>query len=156
MQYPSFKEACIAYSLLKNGNEWHQCLEKVRDMQTCVQLCHLFITIIRDCTSANPRALWNTFWPFICDNIRHMLQTYANISGLSNAQIQDYGLYLIDKLLAQTGRRLQQWAGPAGSPQVVDNWGGILGNALILEQQQYNLVEQARLAEECRANLDLD
>jgi hypothetical protein len=39
---------------------------------------------------------------------------------------------------------------------VVDNWGGILGNALILEQQQYNPVKQARLAEECRGNLNLD
>jgi hypothetical protein len=39
---------------------------------------------------------------------------------------------------------------------VVDNWGGILGNALILEQQQYNPVEQARLAEEYRANLNTD
>jgi hypothetical protein len=85
-----------------------------------------------------------------------MLQTYANIPEPSDAQIQNCGLYLIDKLLAQTGRRLQQWAGPAGLPQVVDNWGSILGNALILEQQQYNPVEQARLAEECRANLNPD
>jgi hypothetical protein len=26
-------------------------------MQTGAQLCHLFVTIIRDCTSADPRAL---------------------------------------------------------------------------------------------------
>jgi len=39
---------------------------------------------------------------------------------------------------------------------VVDNWGGILGNVLILEQQQYDPVEQAELAEEYRANLNTD
>ena len=160
MQYPSFKEACIAQGLLENDNKWHQCLEEARDMQTGAQLCHLFVTIIRDCTSADPRALWNTlqntFWPSIYDDIRHMLQTHANIPEPSNVQIQDYGLYLIDKLLAQIGRRLQQWAGPAGLPQMVNNQSGILGNALILEQQQYNLVKQARLAEECRGNLNLD
>jgi len=56
-----------------------------------------------------------TFWPSIYDDIRHLLQTHANIPKPSDAQIQDCGLYLIDKLLAQTGKRLQQWAGPAPS-----------------------------------------
>ncbi len=39
---------------------------------------------------------------------------------------------------------------------MVGNWGGILANALILEQQQYDPVEQTRLAEECRGNLNTD
>jgi hypothetical protein len=106
IQYPSFKEACIAQGLLEDDNEWHQCLEEARDMQTGAQLCHLFVTIIRDCIPADPRALWNTFWPSICDDIRHLLQTHANIPEPSDAQIQVCGLYLINKLLAQTGKRL--------------------------------------------------
>jgi len=56
-------------------------------MQTGAQLHHLFVTIIRDCAPADPRALWNTFWPSICDDIRHLLQTYANIPEPSDAQI---------------------------------------------------------------------
>ena len=90
-------------------------------MQTGAQLRHLFVTIIRDCTPTDPRALWNTFWPSICDDIRHLLQTHANMPEPSDEEIQDCGLYLIDKLLVQTGKRLQQWAGPAGLPQVVGN-----------------------------------
>jgi hypothetical protein len=57
VQYPSFKEACLAQGLLEDNNEWHQCLEEARHMQTGAQLHHLFITIIRDCTPADSRAL---------------------------------------------------------------------------------------------------
>ena len=57
-----------------------------------------------------------------------MLQNHANISELSDEQIQDCGLYLIDKLLSQSEKRLQQWL---DMPQVVENWGALLGNAFI-------------------------
>ncbi len=40
--------------------------------------------------------------------------------------------------------------------QVVENWGALLGNAFIQAQHQYNVDEQARLAEECIVNLNLD
>jgi len=149
--YGSFKEACIARGLLEDDQEWHQCLEEARHMQTGRQLHHLFVTIIRDCTPADPRALWDTFWPYICDDIRHMLQNHANIPEPSNEQIQDCGLYLIDKLLAQSRMRLQQWL---DMPQVVENWGALLANAFIQEQHQYDADEQARLAEECIPNLN--
>ena len=78
-QYPSFKEACIAHGLLEDDQEWHQCLEEARHMQSGRQLCHLFVTIIKDCIPSAPRELWDTFWPHICDDIRHMLQNHANI-----------------------------------------------------------------------------
>ena len=152
-QYPSFKEACIACGLLDDDQEWHQCLEEARYMQSERQLCHLFVTIIRDCIPSAPRALWDTFWPYICNDIRHMLQNHANIPEPSNEQIQDCGLYLIDKLLSQSGKRLQQWL---DMPQVDENQGALLENVFIQAQHQYNIDEQARLAEECIANLNLD
>ena len=39
-------------------------------------------------------------------------------------------------------------------PQVVENWGALLENAFIQEQHQYDVDEQARLAEECIPNLN--
>jgi hypothetical protein len=30
--YPTFREACIAYSLIEDDNEWHQCLEGAKHM----------------------------------------------------------------------------------------------------------------------------
>jgi hypothetical protein len=153
VRHPSFREACIARGLLEDDHEWHQCLQEAKDMQTGRQLRHLFVTILRDCTPADPRALWDTFWPHICDDLRHQLQHVANIPDPSEAQIQDYGLYLIDKLLSHTGKRLQEWT---TMPEVVEDWAVILGNHLILEQHQYNLEEQAQLAAQCIASLNPD
>ena len=39
----------------------------------------------------------------------------------SDALIQDYGLYLIDRLLSYTGKRLHDWD---SMPQFVQDWGG--------------------------------
>jgi hypothetical protein len=153
IQYPSFREACIARGLLDDDHEWHQCLGEAKDMQIGRQLRHLFVTILKDCTPANPRELWDTFWSDICDDLRYQLQRHANVADPSEAQVQDYGLYLIDKLLSHSGRRLQDWD---SMPQFVENWGAIFGNPLIMEQHQYNPEEQAQLAAQCLASLNQD
>ena len=57
VHHPSFREACIARGLLEDDREWHQCLDEARHMQIGAQLRHLFVTILRDCTPANPREL---------------------------------------------------------------------------------------------------
>jgi hypothetical protein len=153
VRHSSFREACIARGLLEDDHEWYQCLQEAKDMQTGKQLRHLFVTILRDCTPADPRALWDTFWPHICDDLGHQLLQLANLPDPSEAQIQDYGLYLIDKLLSHTGKRLTEWT---TMPEVVENWALLLGNHLIQEQHQYDPEEQARLATQCIASLNPD
>ena len=74
-------------------------------MQTGHQLCHLFVTILKDCSPADPRALWDSFWQHICDDLKCHVQLLNNNAEPSEAQIQDYGLYLIDQLLAQSGKK---------------------------------------------------
>jgi hypothetical protein len=133
VHHPSFREACIACGLLDDDCEWRQCLNEAKHMQMGEQLHRLFITILRECTPANPRDLWDTFWDDICDDLRHCLQ-HHDIADPTDAQHQDYGLYLIDKLLSQTGKRLHDWD---CMPCIVGNWGQLLGNCLILEQQEY-------------------
>src|SRR6266404_4821023 len=97
-QHTSFREACILRGLLEDDNEWDQCLQEASHMQTGRQLCHLFVTILKDCLPADPRALWDTFWHHICDDLRHQLRVHVfqnRDMDPSEAQIQDYGLYLI-------------------------------------------------------------
>jgi hypothetical protein len=142
--HPSFKAACIARGLLDDDGEWHQCLNEAKDMQMGQQLRHLFVTILRECTPANPRELWDRFWEDICDDLRGCLQRQG-FTEPTDAQHQDYGLFLIDKLLSHHGKRLQDWE---TMPLIEGNWGQVFGNRLMLEQQDYFTPELAGQAAE--------
>src|SRR5258707_10312514 len=153
--HPTFREACIAQGLLEDDNEWHQCLEEAKHMAVSRQMCHLFVTILKDCTPANPRALWDTFWQDICDDLKHHPIFHNRDPEPTEEEIHDYGLYLIDQLLSQSGKRLQDWD---SMPQVIGDWGAALQNLnpLILEQRNYNLLDQADLADQCLDKLNAD
>jgi hypothetical protein len=144
IRHPSFKAACIAHGLLDDDGEWHQCLNEAKDMQMGQQLRHLFVTILRECTPANPRELWDTFWVDICDDLRGCLLRQG-FGEPTDAQRQDFGLYLIDKLLSHHGKRLQDWE---TMPLIEGNWGQVFGNRLMLEQQDYFTPELAGQAAE--------
>jgi hypothetical protein len=156
-RWPSFREACIARGLLEDDNEWHQCLEDAKHMQIGRQMRHLFVTILTDCSPADPRTLWNTFWRDICDDLKHELRTHVFQNNVepTEEQIQDYGLYLIDQLLSKSGKRLHDWD---SMPQIIGNWRDILHdpNPLITEQRQYDRQEQAVLAAACKHRLNPD
>ena len=139
----TFREACIAHGLLEDDHEWHQCLTEAGHMAMGQQLRHLFVEILRDCSPANPRELWDRFWPTICDDLKRKLELNHNMRNPSDAQVQDYGLYLIEKLLSHSGKCLKDWD---SLPQVVGNWGQADGNPLILEQRDYDPEIQADLA----------
>ena len=151
--YPTFKAACIAHGLLEDDAEWHQCLTEAKDMAMGFQLRHLFVTILQDCVPSQPEVLWAQFKEHICDDLKHYLQVNARMVEPTSEQIEDYGLYLIDKLLAYSGKELKDWP---EMPQSVINWGQLLTNHLIQEEHHYDLAEQAELAEECIAKLNPD
>jgi len=153
--YPTFREACIAYGLTEDDNEWRQCLEEAKHMAVGRQMRHLFVTILKECNPADPRALWDSFWQDICDDLKRHPVFHGRDVEPSEEEIQDYGLYLIDQLLSQSGKRLQHWD---SLPQVTGDWGTILQNLnpLIAEQRDYDPQEQANLAEQHIANLNPD
>src|SRR5947208_9500374 len=122
-------------------------------MQTGSQLRHLFVTILKDCIPANPRALWDRFWPHICDDLSYRIQHDTEILEPSEEQIQDLGLYLIDQLLSHVNKRLQDWD---TMPLFNMDWRAMLGKHLIQEKHIYNEDEQQRLGEQYISNLNPD
>src|SRR5487761_412025 len=151
--YSTFKDACIAHGLLEDDREWQQCLEEAKHMATGCQLHHLFVTILRDCTPTNPGALWEKFCANICDDLGHQLSTLHIQENPSSAEIEDYGLYLIDQLLSPSEKHLKDFQ---GMPEVTGDWEANFRNRLIAEQQHYDVGEQAQLAAECIAKLNPD
>ena len=150
-EYPTFKEACIARGLLEDDSEWHQCLEEAKDMQTGGQLRRLFVTILCDCFPTNPRALWDDFKSYLCDDLARYIRNNSNIEEPTEEQVHDCGLYLIDKLLSVFGKGLRNW------PTLLlptTPWAAILNPHI--REQLYDPDAQRELAEVAIPKLNAD
>ena len=82
----------------------------------------------------NPRApggralQWNKFSVSICDDLAHKLRTAFSILHPTDAQVEDYGLFLLNQLLQESGKSLMDFP---PMPQPVENWNTVVGNRLI-------------------------
>ena len=150
--YPTFHDACVARGLLEDDGEWNQCLEDASTMQTGKQLRSLFAVILRDCCPTQPVQLWEKFRNHICDDLKYALQRLGK-QNPTEEEIYDYGLYLINQLLQYSNKSLSDYP---SMPLSQMDWHQIVGNRLIVEQQDYNREEQQRLADQYISMLNAD
>ena len=94
--HPTFHQACLAHGLLEDDNEWRQCLQEAAHMASGHKLRNLFVTILHDCSPSDPLALWLEFRVHICDDLQYALHSKNIFREPTEAQVFDYGLYLID------------------------------------------------------------
>jgi len=132
--YDSFEEACIARGLLQDDGEWQECLREACEMQVGYRLRQLFVTILLYCEPSQPAVLWNNFKLSISEDLRHKLQTLG-VSNPTDFQVCDYGLYVLNQMLMESGHSLDQWP---SMPQSVENWNERTLNPLIAEQLNYD------------------
>lgn len=131
--YDSFKLACVARGLLEDDDEWIQCLQEAAVMNTGYQLRRLFCVILTQCFPLRPFALWKQFSVHICDDLAHKIRALFLIPSPTEAQVEDYGMYLLNELLQESGKSLLDFP---PMPQSTGNWSEISGNRLILEHRQ--------------------
>ena len=131
--HSTFKSACVVLGLLEDDGEWIQCLQDAAIMKTGYQLRRLFSIILTQCSPLQPYALWNQFKVHICDDLPHKLCTVFAISNPNDTQIEDYGLYLLNEMLQESGKSLLDFP---PMPQPTETWSATVGNRLILEHQQ--------------------
>ena len=151
--YPTFREACIARGLLADDGEWRQCLLEASSMQTGAQLRNLFATVLLFCCPTKPELLWNDFRHHICDDLRYRLQC-AGRQDPEDAEVFDYGLWLIEQILVKTLRKhLEDFP---DMPLPNRTWDVEAENPLIGEQLNYNRGHEHTLAEERIAQLNTE
>lgn len=126
------EQVCVARELLKD-EEWIQCLQEAAIMRTGYQLRRLFTIIPTECFLLHPFALWKQFSAHICDDLAYRICTKFGILNLTDDHIEDYGLYLMNQLLHESGKSLVDFP---PMPQPIGNWNAIVGNRLLFENQQ--------------------
>lgn len=151
--YGTFQEACLARGLLEDDSEWRQCLEEAAQMQTGSHLRQLFSTLLLFCDPSSPGTLWNEFKHYICDDLQHRLQVMGR-EHPSADDIYDYGLFLLNKILEESGRALADFP-TMPWPQL--DWEALQAyNPLIAECLDYNRIEEKAMADQCVASLNTE
>ena len=145
MQHDTFHAACRAHGLLEDDGEWRECLHEAAEMQTGYVLRRLFATLLLFCSPSDPATLWHDYCQQICIDLCHQLQGQIG-PHITEEEIYDYGLYLIDKLLQESGKSLAvDWP---TMPHSLHNWGDHVFNPLIAEHLSYNQQTEGRKAAE--------
>ena len=117
MVYPTFKGACIALGLLEDDHEWVALFRAGAQFMTGRALRHLFALARQYTTISNLLAIWEIFWPSMCDDIPHILASgrvpvppgAEEIAGRIDL---DYGLYLLQEYLQEFGKTLEEYGLP--------------------------------------------
>ncbi|XP_026381909.1 uncharacterized protein LOC113276510 [Papaver somniferum] len=120
----TFKKACIELGLLEHDREWLALFEESVDIHTGSKLRKLFKIVLSDCNPTKAELLWAKFGLKMCDDLPHRLQTMFGIQNPTDEQILDYGLYLLDKLLREGGKKLKKYP---SMPLPKGNWGKLVG-----------------------------
>ena len=132
---PTFHAACLAHGLLEDDGEWRLCLQEAGEMHSGRQLRHLFVTLLLFGEPSQPDQLWMLFRDKICDDLEHQLHGIRLGNPITPDQIYDYGLFLINRLLMESGRLLSEWP---SMPLPVEDWQRLTANSLITEQLAYD------------------
>ncbi|QRW17527.1 ATP-dependent DNA helicase PIF1 [Rhizoctonia solani] len=134
--FPTFKEACIAQGLLESDEEWARCLAEAAQYKTGRQLHCLFVVILTACHPMDPGQLWIQFCAQTCDDLRYKLsQEPWNCPHALDEYVYDFGLYLVEVLVLETGSNMQD----VNMPTCQQNWDQINQEQNCLIQEQYAL-----------------
>ena len=148
----TFHDACLKRGLLEDDGEWRICLQEASEIETGSQLRHLFTTLLLFCSPSQPKTLWLTFRDKICDDVRYRLNRLGR-NSVSESDISDYGLHLIDTILHDSGHSLSDFP---SMPQPRLDWFTTTHNRLISQQLNYDVHFEEEMTAQFSATLNND
>lgn len=130
VQYPTFHDACRARGLLEDDGEWFLCLTEASQIQNGTSLRYLFASMLLFCQLSTPENLWVQFRDDLCDDLSF------RVPNPTVDRVHDYGLFLLNRILAESGYYLEQFP---NMPLSNIDWSHISANHLITEQLTYDV-----------------
>ena len=152
MLYSTFREACNANGLLANDDEWKKVLQDGSSMMTGFQQRLLFAIILTDCNPAEPDKLWERFKMSITDDCVHQLINRYGIVDPSEDQRLSLGLSLLQEIIQQSGKTLQDF----GLPEPAQEFHLIDGARLDLSNSDYHNASDMQNQPALRAEAEQD
>lgn len=151
--HPTFRDACLARGLLENDGEWRRCLLDASFMQVGSRLRQLFATILLFGSPSQPEILWQDYRQHVCDDLHYQLHSLG-FENSTEEDAYDYGLFLIDQILRQSGQSLE--GNFSSMPTSLTDWQRQTENPLISEQLDYDHGQESEMAAMCEISLNLE
>ncbi|XP_071721366.1 ATP-dependent DNA helicase PIF1-like [Rutidosis leptorrhynchoides] len=142
----TFKDACFAYGLLNDDQEWTEAISEARLWASGAQLRDLFVTMLLFCNVSSPLKLWELNWEALSEDILHKKRKHFKFPELilTETQIKNYCLVEIQAILNRNGKSLSDYQDlPQPDPSLLTK----LDNRLIREELNYNVEEMRNLHE---------
>ena len=108
--YTAYKEACFALGILGDDSEWSNALRQAAQWATGTQLRQLFITIILFCEVGDKKALFDSNWQFMIEDIQYRLQQTFNRSNYNILEeyLKNYLLVALEDVLNKHSSSLEE------------------------------------------------
>lgn len=130
------------------------CLEESCHFATGDQLRNLFVVILLDGAPSNPQELWDRFCDNLCEQLARRLDREYGMPDATQDQVYDYGLYIIDNLLATRGSSLQDHNISRPDPIDWDTLYNQSNHVLYTERRRWDPLHQTEIAEELEGKLN--
>ena len=105
-----------------------------------------------DSRVTDPTLLWNRYANDIYDDLPHRLRSMTDVpDDIINPNL-DYSLYLLNEVLSDLGKRLEDY----NMPLFTYDWGRSTGNPLIANEMTYDFNEETTLRNERYTQLNAD
>lgn len=152
--YRTFRDACYARNIIPRDDEWLICFREAITLRTGWELRRMFVSAMLHGDLDDARSIWNEFKEYFCERLREEIERFnlAYNPHTLPAPHLDYGLFLIAGHLYTEDKTLSDF----GLPPYINDWGEVLSNPLLRQELDYNVDEQARLAQEYEASLNND
>ncbi|CAH9134225.1 unnamed protein product, partial [Cuscuta epithymum] len=136
--HATFKDACYARGLLQDDKDHIGCIKQVSHWGSAHALRELFVTLLTSDELSKPELVWKQCWEDLSDDVLYNIRRNLNDQelDLSAAQIKNYALLEVEKLLQQKGKSLRNYANmPFPSVSQIDS----LEHNLIHEEMRYDV-----------------
>jgi hypothetical protein len=131
----------LARGLLEDDGEWRRCLDEGKELQTGYVLRNLLLIILRECSPAQPLALWQEYKSYLCDDLPRTLSRLG-FPNASPDHVHDYGLYLMQQtLLWETNKAMKD----IGMIPPKHDWDVLLCNPLLQDQLRFDPAKELEL-----------
>ncbi|XP_058726583.1 uncharacterized protein LOC131597942 [Vicia villosa] len=151
-QHKTFRGACFAMGFLQDDREFVEAIKEAHVWGSGVFLRKLFVTMLLSSSMNRPEHVWRLTWRYLSDGILYDQRLLAGDQGLilTDRELKELTLMAIESLLQNNNKSLKDFK-PMPYPK--DYVVSFIGNRLLYEERQYNVMEQQQIFDNLYSSL---